>query len=199
MRCAKVLGHGATPISADLLELVRRCQRGDPEAWRALLSPFQEVGRRTLRSFRLPVADTDDILAEVLASLYAGGLAQFRGATIAELVGFLRAVIRNQAIDLLKEKRKWAEGNPDEGGEDAARTGPFDISAVVADDECVEFLRQEVERLGRQDRELFLMKARGLKEREIAAQTGKPPGTIASQIARLLERLRSNLRKRGCV
>lgn len=189
----------SNPISTDLLDLVRRCQGGDPDAWRALLSPFQEVGRRTLRSFRLPAADADDILADVLTTLYAGGLAQFRGATMAELVGFLRAVIRNQAIDLLKEKRKWAEGNPDEAGEDAARTGPFDISAGVADDECVEFLRQEIERLGRQDRELFLMKARGLKEREIAAQTGKPPGTIASRIARLLERLRSSLRKRGCV
>jgi RNA polymerase sigma factor (sigma-70 family) len=164
-----------------------------------LLSPFQEVGRRTLRSFRLPAAEADDILSDVLTTLYTGGLAQFRGATMAELVGFLRAVIRNQAIDLLKEKRKWAEGNPGEAGQHAAGPDPFDISAGVADDECVEFLRQEVERLGRQDRELFLMKARGLKEREIAAQTGKPPGTIASQIARLLERLRSNLRKRGCV
>ncbi|MGH7308336.1 MAG: RNA polymerase sigma factor [Candidatus Rokuibacteriota bacterium] len=186
------------PIGADLLELVRRCQRGDPEAWRALLSPFQEVGRRTLRSFRLPVADADDVLSDVLTTLYAGGLAQFRGATIAELVGFLRTVIRNQAIDVLKEKRKWAEGNPDETGQHAAGPDPFDISVGVADDECVEFLRREVAGLDREDRELFVMKARGLKEREIAAQTGKPPGTIASQIARLLERLRASLRKRGC-
>jgi DNA-binding NarL/FixJ family response regulator len=57
----------------------------------------------------------------------------------------------------------------------------------------------EVARLKRQDRELFLMKARGMKEREIAEQTGRPPGTIAAQIARLLERLRSSLRDRGCV
>ena len=41
-------------IGADLLDLVRRCQGGDPEAWRAFLSPLQDIGRRALRSFRLP-------------------------------------------------------------------------------------------------------------------------------------------------
>src|SRR5262249_45757875 len=74
-------------INTDLLDLVRRCQGGDPDAWRALLSPFQEVGRRTLRSFRLSAADLDDVLADALTALYAGGLAQFKGATVAELIG----------------------------------------------------------------------------------------------------------------
>jgi len=63
----------------------------------------------------------------------------------------------------------------------------------------VEFLRQEVARLKREDRELYLMKAHGMKEREIAELTGRPPGTIASQIARLLDRLRASLKDRGCL
>jgi len=187
------------PIGTDLLGLVKRCQRGDPDAWRALLSPFQELGRRALRSFRLPAADTDDILSEVLTSLYAGGLAQFRGGTVPELVAFLKTVVRNQAIDLLKQRSKWGKGHAEEADADAAGPDPFDISTGIADDECVEFLRQEVGRLRREDQELFLMKARGLKEREIAVQTGRPPGTISSQIARLLERLRSSLKERGCL
>src|SRR4030095_7524479 len=86
-------------ISTDLLDLVRRCRAGDPDSWRALLLPFQEVGRRTLRSFRLSAADLDDILADALTSLYAGGLAQFKGATVGEVVGFLKAIVRNRAID----------------------------------------------------------------------------------------------------
>ena len=57
---------------------------------------------------------------------------------------------------------------------------------------------QEIAALKREDQELYLMKARGLKEREIAEQTRRPPGTIASQIARLMERLRASLRARGC-
>ena len=185
--------------STDLLDLVRRCRGGDPDAWRALLLPFQEVGRRTLRSFRLSAADLDDILADALTSLYAGGLAQFKGATVAELVGFLKAIVRNRAIDWVKERRR-GEVYPEEPAEAfvAATPAPYDISQGIADDECVEFLRQEVSKLKREDRELYLMKARGLKEREIAEQTGRPPGTVASQIARLLERLRASLRERGC-
>lgn len=184
-------------ISTDLLDLVRRCRGGDHDAWRALLLPFQEVGRRTLRSFRLSAADLDDILADALTSLYAGGLAQFKGATVAELVGFLKAIVRNRAIDFVKDRRK-GEAYPGQSAETLVASGPYDVSHGIADDECVEFLRQEVDKLKREDRELYLMKARGLKEREIAEQTGRRPGTIASQIARLLERLRSSLRERGC-
>jgi RNA polymerase sigma factor (sigma-70 family) len=185
--------------STDLLDLVRRCRSGDPDAWRALLSPFQEVGRRTLRSFRLSAADLDDILADALAALYAGGLAQFKGTTVAELVGFLKAIVRNRAIDFVKDRRN-GEAYPEASAEALVTSAvPYDISHGIADDECLEFLRQEVDKLKREDRELYLMKARGLKEREIAEQTGRPPGTVASQIARLLERLRSRLKDRGCV
>lgn len=185
-------------ISADLLDLVRQCRAGDPDAWRAFLAPFQEVGRRALRSFRLAAADSDDILADALTSLYAGGLSQFRGGTVAELVGFLKAVVRNRAIDFVTDRKKQ-EGHPEESAAKVARSDPLDFSTEISDEECLEFLRQEVARLKREDRELYLMKARGLKEREIAEQTGRPPGTISSQIARLLDRLRSSLRERGCV
>jgi RNA polymerase sigma factor (sigma-70 family) len=173
--------------------LVKRCRDGDPDGWRAFLSPYQEVGRRALRSFRLSPADVDDILADGLAALYAGGLAQFRGDTAAELVAFLRTVVRNRAFDLLKQRNRWVPTQSPGERLAGEPTGPD-----VADDECVEFLRQEITRLKREDQELYLMKARGLKEREIAEQTRRPPGTIASQIARLMERLRSRLRTRGC-
>lgn len=192
-------------ISADLLDLVNRCRRGYPDAWRALLAPFQEIGRRALRTFRLSAADSDDILSEALTTLYAGGLAQFRGETVGELIAFLKAVVRNRAIDFIKERSRWtptaspAEAQAEESAGAFAGGDLFDVSSGIADDECVEFLRQEVAQLKREDRELFLLKARGLKEREIAEQTGRPPGTISSQIARLLERLRASLRERGCL
>ena len=160
--------------------------------------PLQEIGRRALRSFRLPTADSEDILAEALTALYSGGLLQFRGGTIAEFVAFLKAVVRNRAIDFVTGQKRLA-GHPEELAANAAKSDRPDFSTEISDEECLEFLRQEVARLKREDRELFLMKARGMREREIAEQTGRPPGTIASQIARLLERLRSSLRDRGCV
>jgi len=194
-RCARFAAPTEEePISPDFFDLVKRCGDGDPEAWRAFLAPFEEIGRRALQSFRLPAADADDILADALASLYAGSLAQFRGATTAELVAFLKTVVRNRALDVLKHRNRWVP--TDSPGEHLTNESTGAVG--VADDECVEFLRQELTRLKREDQELYLMKARGLKEREIAEQTRRPRGTIASQIARLMERLRASLRERGC-
>jgi RNA polymerase sigma factor (sigma-70 family) len=153
----------------------------------------------------LPEADGDDILSEVLAGLYAGGLARFRGASVGEFIGFIKTIVRNRAIDFVKERSRWsssdspAEEYTEESVAGGTARSPFNAAAGLADEECVEFLRQEVARLGRGDRELFLMKARGLKEREIVEQTGRPPGTVSSQIARLLDRLRASLRERGCL
>jgi len=123
------------------------------------------------------VADSDDILSDVLTALYAGGLAQFRGQTIGEVIALLKAVVRNRAIDFLKERNRWAptessaERRTEESAVPPAGRDPFDVSSGIADEECVEFLRQEVAKLKQEDRELFLMKARGLKEREIVEQT----------------------------
>jgi RNA polymerase sigma factor (sigma-70 family) len=169
-----------------------------------LLGAFQEIGRRTLRSFRLSSMDADDILADALTNLYAGGLSQFRGDTTAELIGFLRTVVRNRALDLVKDRNRWTVTDPAAPAYADALAplggpAPADVTRHLAEDECVEFLREEVGRLKREDRELYLMKARGLKEREIAQQTGRPAGTVASQIARLLEKLRARLRERGCL
>jgi len=199
---ARLARQRRTAISADLLDLVKRCRDGDPEAWRALLPHFQTIGHRALRSFRLSSPDQDDVLSDVLASLFGGGLSRFRGETLPQFLAFVKVVVRNRAIDVVKERGRWPSANAqgDEGGDaGVAQPGDPDISHEMADEECVTFLRQEISRLRREDRELYLMKARGMKEREIAEQTGRPPGTVASQIARMMERLRAALRERGCL
>ena len=156
----------------DLLGVVGRCREGDPEAWRAVLPAVQEVGRRTLRPFRLSGFDSDDVLADALTSLYAGELSRFRGTTLTELIDFLRTVVRNRALELAKA-RPPSETNHDSAGADG-----------------VEALCREIGWIKRDDRELYLMSARGLREREIAEQVGRPAAAVASQLAFVLERLR---------
>ena len=182
---------------------MKRCRDGDAEAWRTLLPHFQAIGRRAVRSFRLSTSDLDDVLSDGLASLYSGGLSQFRGETLPQFLAFLKTIVRNRAIDFLEHRRRWpmaaTQDDADPGEPDVVHPDAGDVSHEIADEECLEFLRQEINQLKREDRELYLMKARGLKEREIVEQTGRPPGTVSSQIARLLERLRSALRDRGCL
>lgn len=201
-----VVAAGASPLgdTVDLLELVRLCCQGDALAWGTFLSKFQEIGRRVLRPYRLAESDCEDLLSEILEKLYRGDLRRFRGQTIGQVVNFLSALIRNKAIDMLKEKRREVPTAAPEEDEISFLEGPSgppprDPGSVLADEECQKFLIEEVKRLPPRDQELFFMKARGLKEREIAEQTGRPPGTISAQIARLWDRLRERLRERGCV
>jgi RNA polymerase sigma factor (sigma-70 family) len=187
----------------NLLEVVKRICDGDLRAWNEFLPFFQEVSRRAVRSFSLSELDTDEVLQDALVALYLGRLRQFRGSNVGELVNFLKQVVRRRALDWIeKERARSGESGPrGKNGSSSVKepAEPGDVVTKLADDECEEFLRQELERLPRGDRELYLMKCQGLKEREIAEQTGRPKGTVAAQIARLLARLRERLRDRGCL
>jgi RNA polymerase sigma factor (sigma-70 family) len=184
----------------DLIALAARCCRGDEAAWVTFLPRFEGIGRSALQSFRLSQADAEDLLANALTSLYRGGLQKFRGQTEGQLVSFVRQIVRNEAIDLVNARSKAARRLA--SADESEWRGLFPDVDVPGEraghEECLEFLRQEVEALPREGRELFLMKAHGLKERDIAAQTGRPSGTVAAQIARLYDRLRHRLAERGC-
>ena len=162
----------------DVIQVVGRCREGDTEAWRRLLPTLQEVGRRTLRPLHLSEIDADEVLADALTSLYTGGLGRFRGVTLSELIDFLKTVVRNRALEAAK-----------------ART-PSEITYPALADEGVEALCREIGALKRDERELYVMSARGLGDREIAEQLGRPAAVVASQLALVLDRLRSRLGKR---
>lgn len=174
------------------LAVVERCCRGEPAAWTAFLPYVQQIGNRALRTFRLSEASREDVLADVLTALYDGGLRRFRGDSIGQLVNFVKRSVRNRALDLVRESARHVELDVD------ASEGGTGDSSDVADAECLDRLRAELQQLSRAERELFLMRARGLKEREIAEQTGRPLGTVSAQVARLIDRLRQRLVALGC-
>src|SRR2546428_156882 len=138
-------------------ELIERCRHGESAAWTAFLPCFQEIGRRALRYFRLSATDCDDLLADVLTELYGGGLRKFRGNTVGELVNFVKRAVRNRALDRFEEARRIV------GLGDVAELGEPETPPDVANAECLEFLREEIQQLSRAERELYLMRARGLK------------------------------------
>ena len=193
------------PAGAHLLGVVHGCCAGNASAWREFLPFLQQVGQVALRPFRLSTADREDIISDVLTTLFRGGLAGFRGSTARELVAFLHTSVRNRAIDFVDRRRREASlpadqlrdppGAPRHGYQGPA--GP-DLLRDLAERDCLELLRREVQALPRYEQELFLMKGRGLKEREIAAQMEKPQGTVSADWLRLRRRLRERLRKAGC-
>lgn len=187
-------------VREELLELIRGCCRDDAAAWESFLPIFEAIGTKALRAFRFSADKQLDIRRDVLVRLYAGGLRQFRGTSPGQAVNFIKEIVRNRALDVLVDERRTApipEGYQAEE-RDPAGAGADDVGKKVADEECKEFLRRELERLPREEKELFLMRARGMKEREIAEQTGRPLGTIGARVARLVEKLRARLKELGC-
>jgi RNA polymerase sigma factor (sigma-70 family) len=180
----------------DLLSLVPACCQNDPQAWELFFPSLSEISQRTLRTFRFSEADQEDILSQSLIKLINGGLLRFHGKTMGELVSYLKQIIRNEALTYLK--RSSRERPDPDAGMDAPADPQSNPAISMADDECLRILDEMVQGLPVQEKELYLMKFRGLKEREIAEQTKTPPGTVAARIKRLLDKIRAYLRKEGC-
>jgi len=155
----------------DLLEQARRILNGDKSSWDQFVPAFNEIGRRSLRTFRLSQDDQNEILSQALAKLYAGGLNGFQGSYLGELASYLSRIVQNEALTF-KKKQKREELNPDIGND--VPSG-HNLENSLAAQECLQKLEEIIQRLPLQDRELFLMVYGGLKVREIAEQMGEPP------------------------
>jgi len=57
----------------------------------------------------------------------------------------------------------------------------------------VERLAKQLQHLSLEHQQIFLMKAKGYKDREIAEFLGIPGGTVASSYSRIVERLKKAL------
>lgn len=180
----------------DLLEVVRRILNGNESAWEQFLPSFYEVGRRTLRTFRFPEDDENEILSQVLYKLFSGGLRSFRGASPGELAMYLKQMVRNQALTIIKKRK--SEEVDSEALNDVPSDGAL-LDDRIADEECLRLLEKIVQSLPLEDRELYLRVSLGQKVRDIAQEGGNPLGTVGARISRLKERIRESLRTRGCL
>ena len=179
----------------DLFEQVRRIRNGDKSSWDQFVPAFNEIGRRALRTFRLSQDDQNEILSQALSKLYMGGLINFHGSSVGELVLYLRRIVRNEALTFIKKQKR------EEPKSDIGTDVPSDhnLENSLADQDCLRKLEVIVQSLPFQEKELYMRVYAGLKVREIADQTGEPVGTIGARISRLKERLRASLRGHGCL
>jgi RNA polymerase sigma factor (sigma-70 family) len=180
----------------DLMSVVRACCKKESNAWVNFFPPFLEIGRRSLRTFRLSQEEQEDILSQVLVKLYGGGLERFHGSSTGELVSYLKTIVRNESLTFIKQKSRNI--TVPEGVGEIPDRGQKPPETQFADKECLQILEEMISNLTVPEKELYLMKYRGLTEREISEQTGSPPGTVASRIKRLLDKLRANMREKGC-
>jgi RNA polymerase sigma-70 factor (ECF subfamily) len=174
--------HTARPHRGADSDVVRRCLQGDPDAWAELVHRYaNSVYAIARRQFGLEPCDADDVFQETFSRTYQH-LPRLRSH---EAIGpYIRQIARRTCIDHLTKPNATpvAEIN----------TGVDEGSIQRMEQKIV--LRQALDRLPPINREVidrFFL--RDECYRTISQALDLPHGTIASRIARGLERVRAEL------
>ena len=157
---------GAVPATELLLELVHKHRIAHPAITTLLVDP----------------ADIEDAAQLTLIAVMEK-VAQFEGRS--RFQTWVRAIARNEALQVLRRKQRKSEPTGDEVPELAAFSRR--LSSVVADEVAV---REALDRVPEPYREaLVLREFDGLGYDEIAERLGVPVGTVRSRISRARELL----------
>jgi RNA polymerase sigma-70 factor, ECF subfamily len=168
-------------------ELARRCRRGDPAAWRALVERFTPPVYRLAVRMLKDRAEAEDVSQEVFLRMHRSF---DRYDPTRPLLPWVSRVTYNACLRRLEAApRRAADGEgalvavPDDGArspEEAAATG-----------EASAMLLRALDELPAQDRALLDLRYReGLSDAELAEATGMPVNTVKTRIFRSRARLR---------
>lgn len=165
--------------------------RTSPEAQALFLTLTGYVDRRVRRiagarySDLLGAAEQEEIVGEVLYQLMAGSLAQFRGDTLPELLGFVRS-ISDRCVGRAARKRLRERAALDVEGQDAVRAW---MGVLPQPDQAVHFAPASP--LSAQDegylRELLQAGSRA----EYARSNGVSRAAVTQRVQRIRSRIES--------
>lgn len=158
--------QGSRPAVELLVELVHRHRLAHPAITTVLVDP----------------ADVDDA-AQLTLIAVVERIDSFQGRS--RFQTWLRAIARNEALQILRRKRRKSEPS----GQEVPELDRFvrRLSSVVADQQAVQ---RALDRLAEPYREvLVLRELEQLGYDEIAARLGVPIGTVRSRLARAREQL----------
>ena len=177
----------ASPTISDA-ELVTRCRSGDADAWRELVERFSRyVYAITMRAYRLPEHDAEDVFQEVFARTYEH-LGRLRDDQA--LRPWIGQLCRRLCVDRLR-----AASRVELGGGDWEPTGG---GATLDELDEALSVHEGLRSLPTYCREILdRFFARDESYRTIADALALPAGTIASRISRCLAKLREVLEGRN--
>lgn len=195
----------ADPPFADLLA---RARDGDPGACALLFERIAGTGpdaELLLRMARqvLPPGDrmrdfveSRDLIQSALKSGWLD-LAQFRGQTREEFLGWMRAILRRKLGRHARRRTPRPGGAPPgEGGADPPDLSESPLGAMIRE-ETRQRVRAAMARLPDHERAVIEMRLRGLDSTQIAEITGLDPATVRKRASRAAEKLREVLGGEG--
>ena len=190
-------------LDEKLLSLIDACVNGNEEAWHSFISQYGKIVRGCLSGyFRGDAAKIDDVTQQVFIKLWKAGLRDFRGANRYEFLSYLKRIAVNeaktyfrltagQAQQLSIDQEPASGENPSRVTEIASDTPDPEQSTSAK--ERVEIMMNQLHELSLEHQQIFLMKAKGYKEKEIGELLGIPAGTVASSYSRIVDRLKRGL------
>jgi RNA polymerase sigma-70 factor (ECF subfamily) len=196
------------PVPDHEQALLQRCLDGESSAWEEFLERYRPLLERAVRFtflrcvYRIPHADVENVVQELLARLYERDcrrLRTFQGRC--PLAAWLKSLAVRITLNTIRdEKRRGRFG----GGElDELGLQP----AAEPEDRCDPEEREEIRRLDAvldslgplQKTVLKMFYYDGLSYRQISAALGIPVQTLGSLITRARDRIRELMGPRGSV
>lgn len=187
-----------------LLSLIDACLRGKEEAWHTFVNHYGKVVRGCLLGyFRESTQKIDDVTQQVFIKLWRAGLKDFRGTNRYQFLSYLKQITINEAKTYLRStagqnREVSLNQDPTSGSEEISIT---DIASEAPNPEettmlkaRIEILTNHLHDLSLEHQQIFLMKAKGYKDREIGQLLSIPDGTVASSYSRIIEKLKKALK-----
>jgi RNA polymerase sigma factor (sigma-70 family) len=192
------------PMPESPFPYIEKCLKNEEGAWRQFFKEYWSIAHNILRGRfnRLSLQDNEDIIQNVFKKLIKGGLANFRGTSKYEFLKYFKTIVINEGIDYLDIRRKHGEdvlsNKREDEGSDYEESDPSPSpSEEVERNQIIDLVEKHLAQFPLVDREVFVMKVNGYKDREIGEILKISIGTVASKYSRLREKLSEALRKNG--
>jgi len=185
----------------EVILTIQRCLAGEEEAWNAFHREYSGIALAFLRwKFSVIADDHDDIIQRAFTNLISSGLKNFRGATKYEFLSYFKAVVRNEALRCIEDRKRRGAGSFHDGPSES-EDGPAVLEIPDPDAgsrpdrkaetrELVSLLAKALKEYTLIDQEVYLLKLRGHMDREVSAILDIPMGTVAVKYARIKSKLR---------
>lgn len=165
------------------LDLVRRLNRGDADAFDAIYERYRVWVYRL--AHRLTRHDPDAL--DVLQETFAYVVRKFPGFELrARFTTFLYPVVRHLSLTAIEKRRRWNPGRAEPNSAGAAEEPELPLAA---DERQV--LRRAIDRLPEKQREVLLLRFLDGQDVAMVAETLEiPAGTVKSRVHHALAQLR---------
>jgi RNA polymerase sigma-70 factor (ECF subfamily) len=195
--------HQQSPtfINAEVTDeqLIGRVQSGDEAALALLHHRHSPLLRTVISRVVHNDADTDDVLQEVFLELWnrSHSYSQDKGKAL----GWMVTIARRRAIDRIRRRQAYCRAEERMRLESGGRS-EIDETQSVADEvgaaDRAEVFQKLLSTLPEAQREaLHMAYYKGLSQREIAAKTGIPLGTIKTRLELAVRKMRAAITALG--